>query len=79
MLVFYSIECPHCKEMLPKLAELYKKQDGNRSEIVAVSIDEQKDAWLSYLYATPTMILLDKEQKIIAKPITMEEVGGMVQ
>jgi len=102
LLVFYSTGCPHCKEVLPKLAELYKKQNRNRFEIVAVSIDNQKEAWLSYLkenkfewtnlhdkdswdgqtaegyylYATPTMILLDKEKKIIAKPITVEEVGG---
>ncbi len=28
-----------------------------------------------YIYATPTMFLLDKQKKIIAKPITFEELG----
>jgi hypothetical protein len=26
-----------------------------------------------YIYATPTMISVDKERKIIAKPLTIEE------
>jgi len=32
-----------------------------------------------YLYATPTMFLLDKEKKIIAKPTTFEEVSPYLQ
>jgi len=31
-----------------------------------------------FVYATPTMILVDKDKKIIAKPMTVEEVGRLL-
>lgn len=31
-----------------------------------------------YIYATPTMILLDRDRKIIGKPMTVEEVEGLL-
>ncbi|PID56005.1 MAG: hypothetical protein CR986_10530 [Ignavibacteriae bacterium] len=89
LLVFYSSECPHCKELLPKLKEI-----STNVEIIAISLDTKREDWLNfveknklnftnindpngwngdlatdfYIYATPTMFLLDKDKKIIAKP-----------
>lgn len=103
LLVFYSTGCPHCKEVMPKLGEIYKGLKN--TQIIAVSMDEKKDDWLKFIsenqfnwkdvneakgwggktvedyfiYATPTMFLLDSEKRIIAKPVSVEEVRNMVQ
>lgn len=97
LLLFYASWCPHCKEMLPKICELYKQQ--NDLEVVAISLDEDREAWVNYIkdtgfdwvnisdlqgwdsqaaqdyfiYATPTMFLLDTQGKIIGKPLTLNE------
>lgn len=102
VLVFYSTTCPHCKEVLPKLSELYKVLKN--TEIIAISMDEKKEEWEKYIkenkfswkdvheskgwagktveeyyiYATPSMFVLDKEKRIIAKPISVDEVRGML-
>ncbi|MCK6615960.1 MAG: peroxiredoxin family protein, partial [Ignavibacteriaceae bacterium] len=43
LLVFYSTGCPHCKEVLPKLGEIYKGLKN--TEVIAVSMDEKKEEW----------------------------------
>lgn len=99
LLIFYSSNCPHCKEMLPKLSKLYDSQDEKAVEILAISLDEKREDWLDflgennfnwinvsdqqgwfgkvardyYIYATPTMFLLDSEKKIIAKPLNVTD------
>lgn len=97
LIIFYTTKCPHCKDLLPEVSAFHKEK--NKSfDIVAVSIDANKNDWFEYinsnkfewlnlididswggktaaayyLYATPTMFLLD-EGKIIAKPITIAE------
>lgn len=103
LLVFYSTGCPHCKEVLPKLGEIYKGLKN--TEVIAVSMDEKKEEWEKfikenkfnwkdvhetkgwggksvedyYIYATPSMFVLDREKRIIGKPVSVEEVRGMVQ
>lgn len=99
LIVFYASRCPHCKELLPKLNELYKKQKEKKFEVLAISLDNKKEDWLSFvndncsmlingsdlkgwdgksasdyfIYATPTMFLVDKNRKIIGKPMTFDE------
>jgi peroxiredoxin len=99
LLIFWSSECHHCTEMMPKVKDIYDKQKPKRMEILAVSIDTSRQEWTTFIkeekldflngsdlkgfdgksaddyniYATPTMFLLDREKKIIAKPISYRE------
>jgi peroxiredoxin len=99
LILFYASWCPHCQTLIPQLSELYKNQKEKKFEVVAVSLDNKREDWLSfikkytltwynvsdlkgwdskvtseyYIYATPTMFLINKEGKIITKPITFSE------
>ena len=99
LVIFYSSECGHCREMMPKVKQYYDSQKPKRVEIIAVSIDTSKTEWTKFIreekldwinvselkgfnskaaddyniFATPTMFLLDKEKKIVAKPISWRE------
>lgn len=103
LIVYYASWCPHCKELLPRLNAL-KEQNGDKVEILAISLDSKKEDWKSFvkancqslvnisdlqgwdgkaandyfIYATPTMFLVDKNRKIIGKPMTFNEVEKMV-
>lgn len=97
LLIFYATWCPHCQDLLPEIYKLYKQRSD--FEVVAVSLDEVKEDWNSfitdnkldwinvfdlkgweskaaqdyYIYATPTMFLLDGKIKIIGKPIMIND------
>jgi thioredoxin-related protein len=99
LLVFWSSECSHCEEMMPKLKQVYERQKPFRMEIMAVALDTSRSEWTSFIkeeklnwlntselkgfasksvdtynvFATPTMFLLDREKKIISKPISYRE------
>lgn len=99
LLIFWSSECGHCVEMMPKVKTIYDKQKPKRLEILAVSLDTSYTSWSRFIkteklnwinacelkgfnskstdeyniYATPTMFLLDKEKKILSKPISYRE------
>ena len=99
LVVFWSTQCPHCVSMMPRLKELYEKQNPRRFEVMAVSIDTSRTEWTGFLkeqklnwinvsdlkgfagksaddfniYATPTIFLLDREKKILSKPISLRE------
>jgi peroxiredoxin len=105
LLIFWSSECPHCTEMMPKVKTLYDAQKPKRFEILSVSLDTSRTEWQNFLkdeklnwinsselkgfnststdlyniYATPTMFLLDREKKIIAKPISYRELEGVLR
>ena len=98
LLIFYTSLCPHCKNLLPEIHKLYKVQ--NDIEVIAVSLDEVKEDWISFItdnkldwinvsdlkgweskaaqdyfiYATPTMFLLDRENNILGKPSNLQEI-----
>lgn len=102
LVIFYASWCPHCKDMLPQLYNLYKNQKEKEFEILAVSIDTSKTDWINFvrdnklnwlnvsdikgwagrgvidynIYATPTMFLIDKQLKLIAKPSSIEELNN---
>ncbi len=48
LMIFYASWCPHCKEMLPKLAQIYNTQAKEKFEIVAVSLDTNKTDWQKF-------------------------------
>jgi thiol-disulfide isomerase/thioredoxin len=101
LIIFYASWCPHCQTLLPRIHELYKIQNENTIEVLAVSIDTSKTDWLNFvrtynlnwlnvsdlkgwagqtvldyfIYATPTMFLIDKRLKLIAKPSSIEELN----
>jgi peroxiredoxin len=105
LIVFYASWCPHCKELMPQIAELYNNQKTKNTEVLAVSMDSTLTDWKSYLnennfnwlnvcdtagwhskaaddyyiYATPSMFLVDREMKIIDKPRSVEDLRKYYQ
>lgn len=99
LVIFWSSECGHCREMMPKVKQMYESQKTRRIEIMSVSLDTSRTEWTTFLkeekpnwinaselkgfnstsaddyniYATPTMFLLDREKKILAKPVSYRE------
>jgi peroxiredoxin len=99
LIVFYSISCPHCQTIIPRLSSLAKEKDRDALSVLAVSLDSNVSDWLSFIranvltwtnvidtrgwgggaageyciYATPTMVLLNREKRVIAKPLTIED------
>lgn len=49
LLVFWSSDCPHCTDLLPRLKALYDKQKTRRFEILAVSVDTSRNSWTNYI------------------------------
>jgi peroxiredoxin len=47
MLIFYSSECPHCIETLPKLVEIYNMYKTLGLETFGISIDNDRNLWTS--------------------------------
>ena len=103
LILFYASWCPHCKTTITQLSKLYTNQKIKNLEILAVSLDENKDDWIKFInennlnwlnvsdlkswsgktvrdyfiYATPTMFLVDKNREIISKPMTSNEILNM--
>jgi len=49
LLVFWSSQCPHCTDMMPKLKTWYDKQKPKKLEVLAVSLDTNKNDWVSFV------------------------------
>jgi peroxiredoxin len=49
LLVFWSTDCSHCTEMLPVLKQVYDKRKGPSLEVLAVSLDTQRDIWETFI------------------------------
>jgi peroxiredoxin len=104
LIIFYASWCPHCQSLLPKVYDIYKKQEERRFEVLAISIDSSRTDWLNFIrnnnldwinvsdlkdwdgkatteyfiYATPTMFLVDKRKEVIAKPLSIEELKNFL-
>jgi peroxiredoxin len=49
LIIFYASWCPHCKNLLPQIYQLYKNQKFKQLEVLAVSIDSSKTDWLNFI------------------------------
>ncbi|MCX6249561.1 MAG: redoxin domain-containing protein [Bacteroidetes bacterium] len=49
LLIFWSSECGHCTQMMPKVKDIYDKQKPKRYEIFAVSIDTSRSEWTTFI------------------------------
>jgi thiol-disulfide isomerase/thioredoxin len=105
LIIFYASWCPHCKDMLPQIYELYKNQKDKKFEVLAVSIDTSKTDWLNFIrtnkldwlnvsdlkgwegkaavdyfiYATPTILLVDNDGVLIQAIINTEELKNYIK
>ncbi len=105
LLIFWASWCDHCNITMPRLAaagSVFREAD---MEIVAVSIDSEKDDLVEYLeanalpwkvlaeykgwdgeiiidyaiFATPTMMVIDNELNIVAKPFNEEKLYDVLE
>jgi len=49
LVIFYSSECSHCADMIPKVRQLYDSQKPKRMEVVAYSLDTDKNLWEQFI------------------------------
>jgi len=49
LVVFWSIWCPHCVEMMPSIISIYNDYKVKGFEILAISIDEEVDQWKKFV------------------------------
>jgi thiol-disulfide isomerase/thioredoxin len=104
---FYSPDCHHCQESMPKLAKNYQtaRSKGIDVRVYAVEIDRNVDKWKKFIReykikdfinvtdhykitdfktnydvrTTPTIYVLDRDKKIIAKKIGAEQVEALLE
>lgn len=49
LIVFWSMWCPHCTEMLTELYEIYLKYKSKGFEVVAICIDDELEGWKRFV------------------------------
>lgn len=49
LIVFWSMWCPHCTEMIPELYKTYLKHSSKGFEVVAICIDDELEGWKRYV------------------------------
>jgi peroxiredoxin len=49
ILIFWSMECSHCRKMLPALARNYKTIKELGFDVVAINLDAYKPAWKAFI------------------------------
>jgi len=102
VVVFGASWCPKCSEEIPAIAKFYAKWKKEGTEVVFISLDDEREAfaefsadipfisscdfnkWESkaakdyYVFATPTMFLLDSSRKIILRPHSVNQIDAWV-
>lgn len=48
-IVFWSMWCPHCTELMPDLLKTYQKYKSRGLEVIAICIDEEVDGWKKFI------------------------------
>lgn len=105
LLVFWDVDCGHCKTEMPKLKEAYAEMKGKYDlKIFSVYTQQEFDKWRKYLienkldfiniydpihlnniktkydiFSTPVIYLLDKDKKIKAKRLSVEQAVDMIK
>ena len=49
LILFYASWCPHCLKLLPRINDLYIKQQEMKIKILAISLDTNKSDWLNFI------------------------------
>ena len=49
LVIFWSTQCGHCTQMMPKVKDYYDSQNPKRLEVMAVSIDTSRAEWTTFL------------------------------
>lgn len=49
LLIFWSSECPHCTNLMPRLNKWYKEEKNSSLEVYAVSIDKSRADWEEFV------------------------------
>ena len=53
VMVFWDPTCGHCKEVLPKLAKIYKDNKDKGWKVIALSSGDKRKEWLEYYNTHP--------------------------
>lgn len=49
LIVFWSMWCPHCTDLMPDLLKTYQKYRASGLEVIAICIDEEIDGWKKFV------------------------------
>ena len=106
LLVFWDVDCGHCKTEIPKLLDEYHalKKDGYDLKVFSVYTQHEYDKWRKYIienkldwiniydgvhinnikekydiYSTPVIYVLDRNKRIKAKRIGVEQVKDIIK
>lgn len=48
-IVFWSLWCPHCTEMIPELYKTFQEYRGNGFDVIAICIDDELEGWKRFV------------------------------
>lgn len=53
IMIFWDPTCGHCREVMPKLAEIYKANKAKGWKVIALAPNDKKKEWYAYLKEHP--------------------------
>ncbi len=69
MLVFYSSNCPHCIETLPKLVEIYNMYKDRGFKTIGIALDDSRSTWKNTIKSLNLNWISISDLKGMASPI----------